>query len=60
MNNKNKLESHIFVVLALIITIASFKYFMLSLIMGVILIFVVIMSMKRDCANEKRSDNNEL
>ena len=59
MNNKNKLESHIFVVLALIITIASFKYFMLSLIMGVILIFVVIMSMKRDCANEKRSDNNE-
>jgi len=59
MSYKNKLESHMFVFLALIITIASFKYFMLSLIMGIILIIVVTMSMKRDYADEKRSDNNE-
>ena len=59
MNYKNKLEPHIFVILALIITIASFKYFTLGLIMGVILVFVVIMSIKRDYFNEKRSDNDE-
>jgi len=60
VGNKNKLESHIFVVLALIITIVSFKYFTLGLIMGIILIFVVTMSMKRDYTIEKRSDSNEL
>ena len=60
VGNKNKLESHIFVVLVLIITIVSFKYFTLGLIMGIILIFVVTMSMKRDYTIEKRSDSNEL
>jgi len=60
MSGKNKLESHIFVILALIIIIASFKYLISSLIMGIILIIVVTMSMKRDYTIEKRSDNDEL
>jgi len=59
MNYKNKLEPYIFVLLALIIIIASFKYFILSLIMGVILIFVITMSMKRDYTFKKRNDSNE-